>query len=141
METEVTLPPTTKIQCPRADIQFVDDGGETINLDVAIVAPTSKQAMQGGASSKLGAAAKQSAQAKRSKYDPFDITPLVLESGGRVGTDFTNFIRDLLPDGFSRSTMAQAVWQTVAATLQRANARAVLQARRAWRMAPAAAHT
>ena len=101
-----------------------------------MVAATSQQALQGGSSNKPGVAARQSAQAKRNKYEPHEIVPLVLESGGRVGTEFSTFIKELLPEGSQRGIMAQTVWQTIAATLQRANARAILQARRAWKSAP-----
>ena len=133
VETEVSLPPTPKLEFPRSNIAFCDDDGVIAHLDLTVVAATSQQALQGGAHTKAGVAAEQSAQAKRAKYDPHEVLPLVIESGGRVGVEFSNFVKELLPEGFVRSQMAQTIWQTLSSTLQRANARAYLQARRAWK--------
>ena len=77
--------------------------------------------------------AKQGDQAQINKSKPIDVKPLVLESGGRVGLAFTELIKSLLPSGALCSSIAQVLWQTVSVALQRANARALLQAKRAWR--------
>ena len=129
-------PPTPTLKHPRADVSLVDEDECQTHLDLTIVSATSQQALQAGASSKVGVAAKQSERAKKSKYDPHLVTPLVLESGGRAVSEFSQFIKDLLPIGHTRSTVAQQIWQSIAVALQRANARAVLQAQRAWRLLP-----
>ena len=133
VETEVALPSTPRLEFPRADITYSDDDDMTTHLDITIVAATSQQALQGGSNNKVGDAAKQSAQAKRAKYEPHVMLPLVIETGGHVGAEFCTFVKELLPDGFLRSQMAQTIWQTLSTTLQRANARALLQAKRAWK--------
>ena len=85
VETEVASPPTPKLEFPRSDITCCDDDDMTTHLDITIVAATSQQALQGGSENKAGVAATQSAQAKRAKYEPRVMLPLVIESGGRVG--------------------------------------------------------
>ena len=106
LETEVALPSTPKLEFPRADITYSDDDCMTTRLDITIVAATSQQALQGGSNNKVGVAAKQSAQAKRAKYEPRVMLLLVIESGGRVGAEFVTFVKELLLEGFIRSQMA-----------------------------------
>ena len=99
METKVTLPPTPSLSTPRADVSFIDGGGCQTHLDLITAAATRQQALQSGAGNKIGVAANQSERAKRAKYEPLVMTPLVLESGGRVCIAFFQFVTELLPSG------------------------------------------
>ena len=123
------MPSTPHLDHPRADIAFIDGDDNRRYPDVTVVSATSRQALQGGSGNKIGVSAKQGEQAKINKYKPIDVKPLVLESGGRVG----QLVGSLLPSGAIRSSVAQVLWQTISVALQRANARALLPAKRAWR--------
>ena len=119
---EVVLDALTDL---RMDIQYTGPRAALINCDITLVSPTSAQAMRSRADNRNGVAAGIAEGVKRRTYRQHGVVPLVLEHGGRAGPAFEAHLRRMLPTGPERSRESQRVWQTIATTLQLAQARTI----------------
>ena len=102
--------------------------------DVAVASCWTIEVRRNGRGSRIeGAAAANLEAVKRREYPHLasrGLVPLVCEMHGRLGTSLLAWLRSLAPppgDG-QRGRSLAAVYQTFAATLQRANAAAILAA-------------
>ena len=76
-----------------------------------------------------GEAARAMEDTKRLRYPGADLVPFVVETLGRPGESAKSFLRAMAPaDPEERSTVLGAVWQSISAIIQVANAEALLTA-------------
>ena len=112
------------------DVVFNYDG-RRVSIDVAVVGARADPARVRAAASRDGAAAAEEERSKRRRYAGLNISPCVLEVGGRPGESAQATVRMLavMAGGEARaSALAAGLWQEVSIALQ---------ASVAWRVASA----
>ena len=99
-------------------------------LDITVATPSCKAGLKAGAATHTGAAARILEGAKRRKYPGIAVTPFCVEAYGHFGESALSFVRFLsrgLP-AHERGLQVSGMLQTISVTLQRANAKLVVQA-------------
>jgi hypothetical protein len=141
VDREVIVPTASNIQvASRLDLIVqppLSTAGQAMPrqyCDVAVASCLSIEARRNGRSSRVAGAAADLLEAhKRREYPHLassGLVPLVCETHGRLGSSLSAWLRSLAPppgDGLRGPTLS-AVYQTWSATLQRANAKAILAA-------------
>lgn len=109
----------------RADVEWtVVPEGRCRVTDLAITNATAVSALQHGAGHTDGTAARMVGDAKRQKYSRSDVTPLIMESGGRFSDGFREALREIAPlQAASRSTWLSKAYYVLGMTVQSAQAR------------------
>ena len=114
----------------RADVSWIASNMVGHHIDVSIVMPTSQTAIAKGSAQKNEVAATEMEEAKMKKYvaSRLKVTPAVMEAGGRFGPLFIKLLRSTFRDP-QRITGA---YQTLTATVARANATIITKATALW---------
>ena len=129
VNTETHVHHREKHHC-RSDIDYVDQVTmQVVHLDIAVVSPLSVQAFEKGSDRTPGVAAKTHEIHKVTKYS-HTIIPIIFEHGGREGARAREWVKSQLPDGHMRSQAAQVIWQSIAASLQRANSKTIREVKK-----------
>ena len=131
VETEVVLPTAANgLDEPRMDLIVRAPGIlGPIHIDLTVVSPTSREALRRGAADREGVTAELGADGKRVKYNNITVTPFVLESSGRLGADALGLVRKIAPwEPGARAEALNELYQSLAATLQRASANSAIAA-------------
>ena len=107
----------------RPDISYLDHRGMRQWIDVAVVTPHTRSLPGQAAMARVGALCESMEATKRRKYHMLSIYPAVMEHLGHVGQGLSTIIRGVHrhADIVHRSRMIDAAYQTMAASLQRAN--------------------
>ena len=118
------------VERARLDVVFLDHHGRRCFVDIVIptAASTCPEVIRARAS-KNGAAAARSEDAKRLRYPGPNLVPFAVEALGRPGSSALALMRSLAPpDPEERSVALGSAWQSLATTLQSANAELLLSA-------------
>lgn len=109
----------------RADVEWtVLPEGRYRITDLAVTNATAISAIQHGAEHTDGTAARMVGDAKRQKYSRSDITPMIMESGGRFSDAFRTALREVAPlAAADRSTWLARAYYVLGMTVQSAQAR------------------
>jgi hypothetical protein len=107
----------------RPDVCYIDYRGMRQWIDVAVVTPHSRSLPGQAAITRVGALCESMEAMKRRKYNMLSIHPAVMEHLGHMGQGLCTILRSVHrhADPFRRARMIDAAYQTMAATLQRAN--------------------
>ena len=116
-------PPEVHEDARRPDISYLDHRGMRQWIDVAVVTPHPRSLPGQATLTRVGALCESMEATKRRKYHMLSIHPGVMEHLGHMGSGLSAILKSISKhaDPLERSRMVDTAYQTLAATLQRAN--------------------
>ena len=131
VDVEVVMPTAANgLDEPRMDLIVRAPGVlGPIHIDVTVVSATSREALKRGSADREEVTADLGAARKRQTYSNIAVVPFVLEESGRLGADALSLVRKLAPrEHAARTEALNELYQSLAATLQRAAANSAIAA-------------